>query len=470
MFYKNKFLYLLLFSLIGLNSGCKKWLNVNPKTEVSEQSLFQDEQGFKDALIGIYTQMGAKPLYGKEFTMAFIDVLAQNYNVGATTNKYYQPGRYNYADIATKSTIDGFWINSYKAIANVNNILAQIDTKKAVFSGNNYQIIKGEALALRALLHFDLLRLFGPIPVQGLNSKGIPYLKSFKMDVMPFLTLTKVIDECIQDLQESTVLLSADKGVYYGTSDVFRSHTRNHMNYWSATGLMARIYLYKNDPENALIKAKEVIDAKIFPFITSAEISGSFPSRTFASEHLFGLYVANLQDINAELFKTVAASNALTNTTTFINNRFEVSNGGSTDYRYLFLWKTDGTSAAKYPVKYWSDDVSVTSSSIKRVPIIRLSEMYLIAAESTPLSADKIKFLNEVRSHRGIATLALSLNNSEIETEIFKEYKKEFYQEGQLFYYYKRKNMSQIEGYGTPVGTSVYVLPIPDDEIEFNNQ
>ncbi|WP_316815743.1 RagB/SusD family nutrient uptake outer membrane protein [Pedobacter nyackensis] len=443
---------------------------MNPKTEVSEQSLFQDEQGFKDALIGVYTQMGAKPLYGKEFTMAFMDVLAQNYNVGITSNKYYQPGRYNYADIATKSTIDGFWNNSYKAIANINNLLAQIDAKKQVFSRDNYQIIKGEALALRAFLHFDLLRLFGPMPVQGLNSKGIPYLKSFKMNVRPFLTLTEVIDKCIQDLTESTRLLSVDKGVYYGTSDVFRSHTRNHMNYWSATGLMARIYLYKNDQQNALIKAKEVIDAKVFPFVTSAGISGAFPSRTFTSEHLFGLYVANLQDINAELFKTAANSSVLTNTTTFINSRFEVSNGGSTDYRYLFLWKTDGTSAAKYPIKYWSDDVSLSSSSIKRIPLIRLSEMYFIAAETTPLSADKINFLNEVRSHRGIATLPLTLTTSEIETELFKEYKKEFYQEGQLFYYYKRKNMSQIEGYGTPVGTAVYVLPVPDDEIEFNNQ
>lgn len=470
MLFKNKYLCLLFISLMLGSVSCKKWLDVKPKTEVSEDALFLNEQGFKDALIGVYTQMGARTLYGKEFTMGIMDVLAQNYSTSLSTSGYYQAGRYNYTDAPTKQKIDGFWNGSYKAIANLNNLLENIDHKKNVFVGNNYQLVKGEALALRAFLHFDILRAFGPIPAAGMDNKAIPYITSFNMTVKSLLTINEVMDACLTDLNEAVRLLAVDKQLYSGTEDVFRSFTRNHMNYWAATGLMARIYLYKNDQQNAYHKAKEVIDAGIFPFILSSTISSATsPDRTFTGEHLFALYVANLRDINAELFRQVAATNVLTNTSTFINNRFEINNGGSTDYRFLFLWKTDGAAATKYPVKYWMDDVNV-ANYIKRIPLIRLSEMYYIAAETAVDKSEKVSLLNEVRTHRGLPALANTLTATEVETEIFKEYKKEFYQEGQLFYYYKRKNRTQIEGYGSPVGASVYVLPLPDDEIEFNRQ
>ncbi|MDR6785524.1 hypothetical protein ABIE26_004234 [Pedobacter africanus] len=470
---KNRHLYSILIALGLCCTACKKWLDVKPKTEVSEDVLFQDEQGFKDALTGVYTQMGSRSMYGKELTMGLMDVLSQNYNVSLNTNAYYQAGRYNYADAGIKTKIDGFWNNSYKAIANLNNVLGQIDQKKDVFTGINYRLIKGEALGLRAFLHFDLLRAFGPIPVDNMDTKAIPYIKSFNMDVTPKITFKEVADQCLADLNEASALLAVDKNLYYGIEDIFRSFTRNHMNYWAATSLMARIYLYREDRQAAYGKAREVIDAKVFPFVASSEISSaSFPNRTFSGEHIFGLYVANLPDINAELFKLAAANSVLTNTATFINNRFEINNGGSTDYRFLFLWKTDGPASTKYPVKYWSDDISYSSnaSTFKRVPLIRLSEIYYIAAEASTDLNEKIDLLNEVRVHRGLSALAKTLSSENVETEIFKEYKKEFYQEGQLFFYYKRKNKTQIEGYGTPVGNTQYVFPLPDDEIEFNRQ
>lgn len=463
--------------LLGLSiycTACKKWLEVNPKTQVSERVLFENEQGFKDALVGVYTQMGNRTLYGKDFTMGLMDVLSRNYFANARyASTYFEASKYNYTDAGTKNKIDSLWTTSYKAIANLNNLLAQVDQKKDLFTNNNFQIIKGEALALRAFLHFDLLRAFGPVPIGNMQTKAIPYVKAFNMDPKLKLSLQQVTDECLADLNQASALLAVDKGVYTGTGDVFRSFTRNHMNYWATTGLMARIYLYIDDKPKAYQKAKEVINAKLFPFITSSNISGTVPDRTFATEHLFGLYVANLQAINAELFKAAAGDAALLpSSNTFINNRFEISTGGSTDYRYLYLWKTDGPTATKYPVKYWSDDIAVPSNFpiTKRIPLIRLSEMYYIAAEASTDLNESINLLNEVRTNRGLAALPQTLNAAGLETELFKEYKKEFYQEGQLFYYYKRKNRTQIEGYGPTVGPAVYVFPLPNDEIEFNPQ
>lgn len=469
---KNK--YLFFFLLVGSLSGtsCSKWLDVKPKTEVSEIDMFENEQGFKDAMTGVYTQMASSNLYGKEFTMGLMDVLAQNYDIYLNTHSYYQAANYNYLGLTVRPRIDAFWNFSYKAIANLNNLLKQIDEKKNLFSGINYQIIRGEALALRAFLHFDLLRAFGPVPVNNMDAEAIPYRKEFNMNVNPSLSLQQVTNECLNDLDEAGKLLSVDKNVYYGHSDVYRSYTRNHMNYWAVTGLMARIYLYRAEKDLAYKKAKEVIDGKIFPFITPSSIgSNSAPDRTFATEHLFAVYVANLRDINDELFRSSVDINwLLTNTNSFINRRYEIMSGGSTDYRYLNLWKTDGATAIKYPAKYRMDDINNTTNTVKRVPLIRLSEMYYICAEASGNKDEKIDLLNEVRTNRGLRLLSKNLTEKAVEDEIFKEYKKEFYQEGQLFYYYKRKNRLNIDGYGSDADSKIYVLPLPNDEIEFTTK
>lgn len=460
--------YLLLFALL-CGTGCNKWLDVKPKTFVNEKDLWSDEQGFKDALMGVYTQISNTSLYGKEFTMGLMDVLAANYNVSLNSSTYYAAGLYNYKDAVVKGTIDKFWMDGYNSIANLNNMLAGIDSRKGVFRMNNYQIVKGEALGLRALLHFDLLRAFGWVPADGMDKKAIPYVKTFSMNVSPNLTMHEVLAECLKDLEAARELLAIYKDVNWGTEDLFLSHTRNHLNYWATIGLMARIYLYKGDLPNAYKMAKEVIDGGKFKLIEASAVNSIYPNRIFSSEHLFAVYVANMETVNAGLFKSTAGSSLLTNKTAFINDRFEVTSGGSTDYRYLFLWKTEGSSSTKYPAKYWMDDLSESNgNSIRRVPVLRYSEMFYIAAEAATDIGEKISLLNEVRTHRGLAILPVTLSPQEVTTEIFKEYKKEFYQEGQLFFYYKRLNKAQIEGTGTPGSEAVYVLPKPDDEIEFN--
>ncbi|WP_316821569.1 RagB/SusD family nutrient uptake outer membrane protein [Pedobacter gandavensis] len=451
-------------------TGCKKWLDVKPKTNVSESVLFEDEQGFKDALTGVYLQLASPALYAKEFTMGTMDVFAQYYDVAASSHNYNKAGLYEYTDGRVQSTIDGFWRNSYSAIANINNLLEAIDAKRKVFTGNNYELVKGEALGLRAFLHFDLLRAFGPVPLEGLDQKSIPYVSGFNMKVRPAISGTSLIDSCLKDLQEATNLLAVNKSVVYGQADPFLSHTRNHFNYWAANGLMARIYLYKGDHVNAYEKASLIINnSKLFPFVDRATLAGSTPSRTFVSEHLFGIYMSDLKGINDQLFTAAAAAenNVLTNKVTFISELFE---GSSTDFRRVFLWKNYGGTVPDLPVKYLQDDIQTNSMFIKRIPLIRLSEMFYIAAESATNPSDQIKMLNSIRKNRGVAELSADFDPAKIQTEIFKEYRKEFCQEGQLFFYYKRTNTARINGYGKALNSAVYVFPKPLDEIEFNPQ
>ncbi|MCK9305169.1 MAG: RagB/SusD family nutrient uptake outer membrane protein [Bacteroidales bacterium] len=116
-----------------------------------------------------------------------------------------------------------------------------------------------------------------------------------------------------------------------------------------------------------------------------------------------------------------------------------------------------------------TDDNYITKfNQLSGIPVLKISEAYLIAAECT-LESDPQKsldYLNELRVNRGLNPLTLT---ADIAEEIHKEYRKEFLCEGQMFYYYKRKGYQYIPYWGSEAGNNIYVFPIPDGEIEFNN-
>ena len=91
---KNIIYSLSLFLLLSL-SACNQWLEVEPKTEIKSDKMFENETGFRDALIGCYMMMADSTLYGRESTVCFFDVLAQQYDM-ATNNPYNNLKQYRY--------------------------------------------------------------------------------------------------------------------------------------------------------------------------------------------------------------------------------------------------------------------------------------------------------------------------------------------------------------------------------------
>jgi starch-binding outer membrane protein, SusD/RagB family len=475
---KLKYLiYTFIAAGLTMGMGCKKWLDVSPKTQVRERDLFETEDGFKDALIGTYQLLSGKNAYGQNLTMGFADALAQRYNTLSTSHIFYATARYQYTNAAVKTYIKDSWGALYAGVANVNNILEQIDSKKTVFSGNNYNIVKGEALALRALLHFDALRLFGAAPIVNANKPSIPYVTTFGKEVYPLLTVNEVINNCLTDLNAATALLGVNKTIRtVYNDDPFLSYTRNHMNYWAVKGLQARVHLYKGDKTAALSTALEVIDegSAQFPFVTPAAAAAvNNRDRAYATELLFSIYTYKLADYAKDYFKTEAANGIplLYTATSDLNTLYETANGGGSDIRYLYWFNSYGS--AYSATKYWQDDYSEQESTAQLkglIPVIRLSEMYYIAAECATTPAEGVAYLNVVRNKRGIPTLSTAISAAVLEAEILKEYKKETYAEGQLFYYFKRKNTTRVNGSNINMNDGTWILPIPDDEVEFANR
>ena len=112
---KNIIYSLSLFLLLSL-SACNQWLEVEPKTEIKSDKMFENETGFRDALIGCYMMMADSTLYGRESTVCFFDVLAQQYDM-ATNNPYNNLKQYRYESYT--GTIDGIWQKTYRIIANL---------------------------------------------------------------------------------------------------------------------------------------------------------------------------------------------------------------------------------------------------------------------------------------------------------------------------------------------------------------
>lgn len=473
--------YLIIFlGILFIASGCNKWLDARPETLVAPDKLFSTEKGYEDAMYGVYTTMAGFSLYGDQLTMSFLDVLAQQYNCQDNpSHQFYQAALYNYQDAAVKSGIDNVWDSMYYAITNVNNILLRIDADKHIFRPGNYQLIKGEAIGLRAFMHFDLLRLFGASYLSGPSNPAIPYVTTVSGNVSPLLTVNQALDTVISELTLAASLLADYKTVsydYYNAANQqqndWLNHRQNHFNYWAAEAMLARAYLYKGDKVHALQYAVNVINAGMFDFQTPERIT-NYQDNTFIPEQVFALSKFNLRSKTDQYFKSsggtvnLGVNQQLTNTYGnggVVDQIYEISSGGVSDIRYARLWNLSGT--VYFCSKFWQDAGNPIYNNL--VPLIRLPEMYYIAAEcSDPLPA--VEYLNAVRRRRGLNDLPVTIDQATVQHEILKEYQKEFYAEGQLFYYYKRINSPQIRFTPITASDKIYVLPLPDAELQYRN-
>lgn len=472
-------IYLPVIFIILVFSSCEDFLDVRPKSEIPVGLHFQRESGFADQLAGVYTKMCATTMYGQEMTFGLIEVLSQNYDLNANNNLYRFASEYNYQESTTKRRIDNIWSNTYNCIANLNVMLEYIDkADPSIFSDDNYRQYKGEALGLRGFLHFDMLRIFAPSPAANPAAAAIPYVTKYAPVITAQSTVSEALDLVIKDLEEALLLLEIDP--LRTSAEPFReANRRRYFNYFAVEATLARAYHYKGDMQNALKYALRIVEegekvnnsAFSWTHFTALETTYEYEvNRTYTTEHIFQLRINNMNDNVKPFFTASAGVNALSPGETKADVIYEVSSRGyGNDYRFNKCFQYDG--ASRYLSKFWQYEVGPHNNIF---PLIRKSEAYLIAAEILK-DSDKLRALelvNRIRENRKLSDFPLpdSLTPEEVQQEIFKEYRKEFLAEGQMFFYYKRLNLPLIPGSGIVAGDNVYVLPMPDIEVEFGHR
>lgn len=491
----HKILYSMAFGFVLMVMiSCEKWLDVRPSNQFDEGEQFTTEQGYIDVLVGTYQSMTDQATYGAELSFRFVDVLAQLYGNKTATGFYGLSARYSYTEANTnqhspRAIIENIWSKQYNSIAQLNYLLKRLDTRPSELTEANFRLIKGEALALRAYLHFDLLRLFAPAYSEATaTQKAIPYVQEFRVSPGLVLTFAEVIDHIKADLEETIALQTEFQAIDQiegnrgsTSSETFYMFRQNRMNYWAGKALLARVYLYVDDTENAKKYADEVINSEEFRFIPIAnrifDERDSLANISFTQEHIFSLHHSGLKNVADNFFKTThlnPEASDLFNTRAVLNSIYETTAPGlGTDIRSTVSspsrW-AEHNSDAVYSKKYYSDHARNVNQRL--IPLIRLPEMYYIAAEASITIGEALEYLNAVRSARGITTelTAEQVNNeATLQNELFKEYRKEYYGEGQLWYFYKRLAYTSIPNtvfFGAM--ESVYTFPIPDVELEFN--
>lgn len=457
-----KKIYIVLFALVSLSS-CGSWLDVRPQTEVKKKEMFESQGGFKDALIGAYIRLKTSGLYGGEMTWGILEYLAQHWEYSAGSGGE-SLSSYNY--LATESSLGAIFNNQYKVIADVNSFLELIDEQKGIFEEGHYELIKGEALAIRAFCHFDLLRMFGPMPIAISEGKILPYVKKVKRFPNDYNTWKEYTELLKNDLDSAEMYLGkVDPIIGKEAYDNFWSGRGFRMNYNGVLALQARFEQWIGNHKKAVSYAKKIINAesdgakiyKLGNFVNYGNYDYSM-----SSEHIVALYAYNLSTVATNTFGAEGP---------YGQDKLKIANDlfgvGSLDIR-AELWDEFANpinQVKKFTIKKY---LQKENEPLNVIPLIRLSEMYLIIIEHSNDYEEVNRLYEEYCLSRKINSEVIT-NDIQRRAIIQREYNKEFYAEGQTFFAYKRLAATNILWYYETMGKEQYVIPLPKREIDYSN-
>ena len=478
-------------------TSCSDWLDVDSSTSVMDETLFSESQGFRTAVNGVYRLLSQQQLYGRELTWGAASVLGNNYDAtrlpgGSTSStfSYREMAAGDYASDFTTDLIDPIWEQGYRVIANCNNIIQHTNGRDAsfFFTGENEKnMILGEMIGVRAMMHFDILRLFAPATKADDGKTYIPYVTAYPERQPAHLTVAAALDKIIADLEQSRALLGEVDTVFnasrmtswnyrlqstYASGDAFFTLRGSRFNYFAASAILARAYQWRGDNERAYQAARAVYiystNKTWFSFTPSSNLATAENNvhRKMPHDILFSLYNNNLYTIVA------AATTNASSQSFFIKNDGQLFEGTYADDFRLNLINADKTSR-RWTIPTGNQTAYPTADIINYqgplAPVVRLSEMIYIMCEhlvNTDMT-QAIALLAKVKTARGSKTPVNSVSKEAFLEDLYLEMTREFLAEGQTFFLYKRLNKPMYNGAGVIDMTGRYVLPIPYSEASY---
>ncbi len=457
-------------------------LTKEPPMDQSDELALSTFEGIDGATAGNYRAVIS--WYGASFPLTF-DVMCGNGMVGpVNTGRMRQEPAWNYTSTSTM----GLWSSAYSAILGCNKALTAIDEGKFSRDGvSDEQInnIKAENLFLRALAYFDLVRVYaqpyGYIKangITGVEAMGVPIVLKDDISARPSRnTVAEVYENLIiPDLVEAERLMS-DSYVRAGVKDVVATVTKPVIQ-----ALMARVYLHHEDWQLAADYATKVIKNGRFRLLSGDRFVSMWDGSVdvapqSGSEIIFEVYVSqsdgSRSDLGDYLTAPEVAGGAGYGDVRVSNDLIDLYD--ATDVRLTGLTKTN----SKYPGYRWSTKFPGKNGLLayNNVPVLRISEMYLIRSEAiyrgaTVSGVTAIDDLNRVATNRNAEAYAtVTLDN------LFEESRKEFLFEGHVFFDMKRlqKSLVRTDYDLDPLTKNIdfpsyrWALPIPENDILYND-
>ena len=455
--------------------GCNSWLDVKPYDSMAEDQLYSTENGIQRALNGLYLSLASNDLYAENLGGGAIDVLGQRYKL-SSGHTYYDLSEYKYTNDGPKGTFESIWKAAYKLIADCNEFLEKVPEHQDLLSHVNYRMSMGEALAIRTLLHFDMFRIFGPVYSEA-NKKesSIPYYNMVTDVTRPILPADELVEHLFADIDSAIVLLSEDVILTEGIvkDEDFWDYRNLRLNYYAVWALKARMCWYLGDEyadeayriATTLLEGKDPKTNEANNFntaFTPVSQTVAVKDRVFFCEELFALHNMKRTTMYKELFSSdLEDDNILLSTESYINKLYDEPN----DYRKHSWEVATGrqTSGLMVFVKYAEQTENRSDPYLYEIQsMLRLSELYLIAAATTNDDVVASSWLEKLRMIRGYQS---GMVGSDVQTTLRQEGEKEFYGEGQYYYYLKRNGITSVSG---PNGSKKpnYIIPLPESETD----
>lgn len=458
MKYKKIILTALLVTIVF--GACKDKLNVVPYDSLPTQESLNDVTGLSAALVGAYSAMRNTSYYGQEL-MAIGEVSADNVYISIdNSNRYISTFRRTYTTIDADP--NSIWDQIYATLLDANNIINNADAAKGDVTQKN--VIKAKALFIRAICHFDLVRLFAKPYIQGNGSQlGIPIVLKFDVGTPARSTVGEVYAQVIADLTAAKGLLANDP-----IGDSYE------INKYAVSALLSRVYLYKGDNANAIAEASTVINSDQYS-LTPANALATFYTTSNNPEEIFTLRFLASESVGSDNYGGlfIRPGYGDIRVSPDLVNDFEPG-----DARRNFIKPFSASPDEFGNYKFTGENGIFGLYSPK---ILRLAEVYLNRAEAYAKSNQytlAIADLNTLRAKRSLPALT-GVVNADVLTRVLDERRKEFMFEGQRFFDLTRNNLDVERGYcgeiteiSAPCSFSAtaynIIMPIPQQEINVN--
>lgn len=438
----------------SLSSCVNDWLDVAPSDGTDADAALTSSSDLAAARTGMYEALKGNSnlvdYYGQQF-FVYGDVHAgddyQYNNIGGSNRaSFYYDMNYQTASEFSSSTSSSnvAWKSPYIVIGRANRIIAAAeggalsDAAEAKATIDQYA---AEAKVLRALAHFDLVRIYGkPYTEDQGASLGVPLVTGvLESNAKPARsTVAEVYTQVVKDLTEAI------------SSNALATETEpGYVSVWGAKAILSRVYLNMGDYANALSVAEDIIKNSGAALWTRDQYFKAWDASTpNESEFLFRLNVAGSTDSNdlngignlqqREGYKEMVATKKFVDMLT--SDPEDVRND-------MFLPATAAKEVATYGTnKVYLNKLRGQGGNLRNVtivPIIRLSEVYLTAAECAFRNNDKIKaveYLNDLVKNRTTTEASLATVDNITLDRILIERRKELIGEGQRYFDALRNN------------------------------
>jgi hypothetical protein len=453
----------ILLIVCTVHPGCKRDLELAPADALLTSEALSTMQGIQSALNGTYAKLRDVDYYGRSM-LVYGDLSSNNvYLARNNTNRYILTYQRNYS--ASDINIRDTWNDIYNAVSRANNILNNVD--KVTATQAERDLAKGQALFLRALCYFDLVRLFAKPYNQGMGTQmGVPVVTVSDVKNNPSRnTVAEVYDLIINDLVNAKTLLQPTTEAVKFTASRF-----------AASALLSRVYLYKGDYARAITEASVVTGASYI--LVPASALPAFYSTAGSNEEIFTLKFATTESLGSDNIGNMYLKPGYGDirVSPDLVAFFDIVN----DLRYKSFISPFSTSPTEFQNnKFRSQDglPGLYSPKILRLGEILLNRSEAYAKSSQPLLA--LPDLNLVRRARGLSDLS-GLQGQRLIDSILVERRRELMFEGHQFFDLTRNGLPLARTYCNqpaqvntpnctlPAADPKMIAPIPQSEIDAN--